>query len=126
MNVENLEQNGNQVQEHDQGNNEGNSGALSLQGKEPGKLQFSKDITLPGNRPVEASHLNVVSTYKSAGGARPVTSGTFKIASAITLSGNRPIAASHLHISDSYVVMGNRPVASNAIDDPTTLMGFID
>jgi hypothetical protein len=44
----------------------------------------------------------------------------------LAVSGHRPIAASHLQISETYAVMGNRPVASNEIDDPTTLMGFLD
>jgi hypothetical protein len=44
----------------------------------------------------------------------------------MTISGNRPIAVSHLAISEMYSVMGNRPVASNEIDDPTALMGFLD
>lgn len=81
---------------------------------------------LPGNRPVEASHLKVVSTYTSVGGLRPVTAGEMEISSTLTISGNRPIALSHLNISETYSVMGNRPVASNEIDDPTTLMGYLD
>jgi hypothetical protein len=48
------------------------------------------------------------------------------ITGTLTISGHRPIMASHLKISETYSVMGNRPVASNEIDDPTTLMGFLD
>jgi hypothetical protein len=41
-------------------------------------------------------------------------------------SGERPVTSGNLVISDSYTVMGNRPVASNVIDDAPALMGFID
>jgi hypothetical protein len=81
---------------------------------------------LPNNRPVEASHLKVVSTYTSVGGSRPVVSSGMEVSNTLAISGNRPIALSHLNISETYTVMGNRPVASNEIDDPTTLMGFLD
>lgn len=81
---------------------------------------------LPGNRPIEASHLNVVSTYKSVGAARPVVAGGMEISSTLTISGQRPIMVSHLNVSETYTVMGNRPVASNEIDDPALLMGYLD
>lgn len=104
--------------------------ALSIQNK--GELSSSglnltgKGELLPGNRPIEARHLNVVSTYSSVGGERPVVSSGMDIIGTMAISGIRPIAASHLHISETYAVMGNRPVASNEVDDPTTLMGFLD
>ncbi|WLT38512.1 hypothetical protein NON20_01110 [Synechocystis sp. B12] len=47
-----------------------------------------------------------------------------EVSSTMTVSGNRPIALSHLHISE--ITAGNRPVASNEIDDPNTLMGYLD
>ncbi|MGL5876192.1 MAG: hypothetical protein ACRC2V_00155 [Xenococcaceae cyanobacterium] len=78
-----------------------------------------------GNRPVEPSHLQIVNTYRSVGGDRPVTTSGINVSSTLTVSGNRPIAVSTLQVSESYI-MGNRPIASNEIDDPTTLMGFID
>lgn len=86
----------------------------------------SQAIALPGNRPIEASHLKVVSTYNSVGGNRPIVASGLDVAGTLTVSGSRPIIASHLKISDTYTVMGNRPVASNEIDDPLTLMGFLD
>ncbi len=88
--------------------------------KEPAKLG------LPNNRPIEPSHLEVTSTYKSVGGDRPVTTGAIEISSTMTISGNRPIASSMLQVSETYAVMGNRPVASNEIDDVATLMGYLD
>jgi hypothetical protein len=43
------------------------------------------------------------------------------------VSGNRPIALSTLHVSETYSVMGDRPVASNEIDEDTyILMGYLD
>ena len=92
--------------------------ALSV--KAPAKLG------LPNNRPIEPSHLKVLSTYKAVGGDRPVTAGTMEISRTMTVSGNRPIATSVLHVSETYTVMGNRPVASNEIDDAATLMGYLD
>ena len=89
-------------------------------------LSVPKNTLLPGNRPIEPSHLDVVKTYSSVGSARPVTKSGIEISSTMVISGNRPIALSHLHVSDTLVVMGNRPVASNEIDDVATLMGYLD
>jgi hypothetical protein len=85
-----------------------------------------RQSNLPGNRPIEASHLNIVKTYTSVGSLRPVTASIMEVSSTMTVSGNRPIAVSTLKISEMYSVMGNRPVASNEIDDSATLMGYID
>lgn len=79
-----------------------------------------------GNRPIEASHLNIVSTYSSMGSLRPITASTMKLHDTMIISGNRPISANSLVISEIYKVMGSRPVASNDIDDPALLMGFLD
>ncbi len=89
-------------------------------------LSVPKHTLLPGNRPIEPSHLDIVKTYSSVGSARPVTKSGIEISSTMVISGNRPIALSHLHVSDTLVVMGNRPVASNEIDDVATLMGYLD
>ncbi len=99
--------------------------ALSV--AQSGGLHLMKSPTgLPGNRPVEASHLHIIGTYSAVGGSRPITTNGIEVSSTMTISGNRPIAVSHLAISEMYSVMGNRPVASNEIDDPTALMGFLD
>ena len=86
----------------------------------------TKSELLPGNRPVEPNHLQIVHTYSSVGSLRPVTKSDLDIKNTITLSGDRPIMASHLNISEEFKIMGNRPVASNQIDDPLLLMGFLD
>jgi hypothetical protein len=112
MTVENLEANGNQ--------------ATEAPASESLALSVPHKTTLPNNRPVEPSHLEVVRTYSSVGSNRPVTKSGIAVSNTLAISGNRPIALSTLNVSDTYVVMGNRPVASNEIDDSTTLMGYID
>ncbi|MEB3173972.1 MAG: hypothetical protein VKN60_02110 [Cyanobacteriota bacterium] len=104
------------------------SSALSLAAPQPvgGLKLMAGDGGLPNNRPIEASHLKVVSTYTTVGGVRPVGASGMELSGTLTISGNRPIALSHLKISETYSVMGNRPVASNEIDDPAALMGFLD
>jgi hypothetical protein len=118
MTVENLEVNGTQVHEEEQSENGQNREALTL--------SVQKGSLLPQNRPIEPSHLQIVSTYDSVGSHRPVTKSDVHFNSSLAISGNRPIAVSTLQISESYSVMGDRPVAPNDIDDPTTLMGYID
>jgi hypothetical protein len=81
---------------------------------------------LPGNRPVEPRHLQVVSTYGAAACLRPVMKSGLHIKKSIMISGNRPITATHLVISETIKILGNRPVAPNEIDDPVTLMGYLD
>lgn len=102
--------------------------ALSVKNKNESKgLQLMEEPDrLPGNRPIEASHLRVVNTYSAVGGTRPVISSGMEVSGTLAISGNRPIAVSHLNISETYSVMGNRPVAPNEVDDPETLMGFLD
>lgn len=117
MTVENLEANGTETQEENTTDNEGQKTLA---------LSVPQKTLLPGNRPVEPSHLQIVKTYSSVGSARPVTKSGIKVSNTMVISGNRPIALSNLQISETYVVMGNRPVASNEIDDPSTLMGYLD
>lgn len=141
MTAENVETNGNPVNESEKTTTatktassrsrkpkeEPEVTALSVKSPPtPGALHFHQSETLPNNRPVEDSHLNIVSTYTSVGSDRPVTASEIEISGTLSISGNRPIAASHLQISETFTVMGNRPVASNEIDDATTLMGYLD
>lgn len=85
-----------------------------------------KEGHLPGNRPIEASHLNIVRTYGTIRGNRPVVASGIDVKGTLTISGRRPIMASHLQVSETYAVMGDRPVASNEVDDLELLMGFLD
>ncbi len=86
----------------------------------------TKSALLPNNRPVEARHLEVASTYGSMSSVRPVMKSNLEIKGSLTVSGKRPITASHLQISESAFTMGNRPVASNQMDDTSILMGYLD
>ncbi len=145
MSVENLEINGNQVQEGDKEANVDNAQAQQQDNAEQGKeiialsvkpeaqktskaLQLAqKPAILPGNRPIEPSHLKIVDRYSSVGGSRPISASTMHISSTLTISGNRPVSSSALAVSETYKVMGNRPVASNEIDEePGVLMGYLD
>jgi hypothetical protein len=99
--------------------------ATTAQDDKISALSLQPKTTLPENRPIEPSHLEIVNTYSSVGSNRPIVKGTVKFSSSIVISGNRPIAASTLKVSDSYI-MGNRPVASNESDDTSTLMGYLD
>jgi hypothetical protein len=123
MTVEELTTNGNQIETE-----QNQASQPSTEGKEKQTLALSvhKNALLPNNRPIEPSHLEIVSTYSSVGAIRPVSKSGIKVSSTLAISGNRPISLSTLKISETYSVMGNRPVASNQIDDPTTLMGYID
>lgn len=78
-------------------------------------------------RPIEHSNLEIAGMLSAN---RPI----FKASSATALTlipseemagvmANRPVEASHLQISGMVM---NRPVATNEIDDPITLMGFLD
>ena len=120
MTVENLEVNGTQSSEE-------NKEEQVVENKNPETLALSvkPGTLLPNNRPVEPSHLDVVSTYSSVGATRPVVKSGMKISSTMTVSGSRPIAVSTLSVSDSYI-MGNRPVASNEIEDFATIVGYLD
>ena len=132
MAVKKVGANGNQVQDSEskaEDNPKAGSKevvALSVKGEEKGSDLIHQAGFFHGNRPVEASHLKVVGTYTSVGGARPIAASGMEVSGTLTVSGHRPIAASHLKISETYSVMGNRPVASNEIDDPATLMGYLD
>jgi hypothetical protein len=120
MTEENLQENGNQSENQETG--------LSLPNRHKSglHLKFTDDSSLPNHRPIESSHLEIVKTFSSVGSLRPITRSELKTEGHIILSGNRPIGARSLEISESYSVMGNRPVASNVIDDPRTLMGYLD
>ncbi len=96
------------------------NGALSL--REESKIA----VSAASKRPIEPSKLVVAGTFRSVGADRPIFASQIQTAGDFYSSGIRPIGVSTLQISQTYSVMGNRPVASNEIDDSETLMGFID
>ena len=99
---------------------------VSISGNRPigtSTLHISETYGIVGNRPVESSDFEVVATL----GRRPIGSSTMQVSEMFSMSGARPIAVSNLHIDEVYSTMGgNRPIASNEIDDSSTLMGFLD
>jgi|GEM_PF-813831 hypothetical protein len=99
---------------------------VSISGNRPigtSTLHISETYGIVGNRPVEASNFEVVATL----GRRPIGSSAMQVSEMFSMSGARPIAVSTLHIDEVYSTMGgNRPIASNEIDDTWTLMGFLD
>lgn len=91
------------------------------------KLEISQMTTtsLPGNRPIDSSNIQVLGTI-SVMGERPIVASNNKIWNTITASGERPIFSSNLVISSTAMVMGNRPVASNFCEGEEKLMGYLD
>jgi hypothetical protein len=104
--------------------------ALKMIGDRPvsgGKLEIAGTFrTMGGDRPILASKINVVETFRTMGGDRPVFASQLPTVGNFYSSGIRPIGASTLKINETYSNFGNRPIASNQIDDPTLLMGYID
>jgi hypothetical protein len=102
------------------------SETVSISGNRPigaSTLHISETYGTVGNRPIEASEFEVVATL----GRRPIGSSAMQVSEMFSMSGARPIAMSTLHIDEVYSTMGgNRPIASNDIDDSSTLMGFLD
>ncbi len=102
------------------------SETVSMSGNRPigtSTLHISETYGIVGNRPVESSDLEVVGTV----GRRPIGSSAMQVSEMFSMSGARPIGVSLLHIDEVYSTMGgNRPIASNEIDDSSTLMGFLD
>ena len=79
------------------------------------------------NRPIEHSQLEVAGMLSPN---RPIFKSNTEndvalihLEDAVGALANRPIEASHLQITSMVM---NRPIASNEIDNPLTLMGFLD
>ncbi|NJK36640.1 MAG: hypothetical protein HC825_07110 [Oscillatoriales cyanobacterium RM1_1_9] len=93
----------------------------------PTEIRLHPSALMP-NRPIEESNLEVVGMLM--GGHRPImrASSTSAVVLVDSVDGtgplaHRPVAAVDLHVTGMLM---NRPVASNQIDDPFTLMGFLD
>lgn len=87
------------------------------------KTEMSDIVAMEENRPVGASHLEIRHTI-SESGIRPVGASDIMFHHTISESGNRPIADSELEITGT--LSKNRPIASNNLDNPQTLMGYLD
>ncbi|GAB4143716.1 MAG: hypothetical protein Fur0046_20970 [Cyanobacteria bacterium J069] len=82
--------------------------------------------TILNNRPIEASHLQVLDDAQP--GQRPVFATELLVRDDLTLPGGRPIVASDPRLLEASLLPGGRPIASNAIANETgdALMGFLD
>lgn len=100
---------------------------ITMPATDKAKLETSQMTTtsLPGNRPIDASNIQVLGTI-SVMGERPIVKSNNKIWNTITVSGERPIYSSNLVISSTAMIMGNRPVASNFFEGEENLMGYLD
>jgi hypothetical protein len=90
------------------------------------QIQVASTMTFM-NRPIEHSHLEIAGMLSAN---RPIfksnspNDATFiHLEDAVGGLAHRPIEASHLQITSMVM---NRPIANNDIDDPVTLMGFLD
>jgi hypothetical protein len=105
----------------------------------PSDIEVVSTMTVAGDRPVVASHLELFGSFLNGRpiesssvkvfemlGDRPVFESGFQIVDDGGLPGGRPIMASRPELLEASVLPGGRPIASNDIDDPVTLMGFLD
>ena len=89
-------------------------------------IQLYQPQHLHDNRPVGPDDFTI-SEIVSISGDRPIGSSAMQVSEMFSMSGARPIGMSTLHIDEVYSTMGgNRPIASNEIDDSSALMGFLD
>jgi hypothetical protein len=106
----------------------------------PSDIEVVGTIQSAGIRPIEASHLAVFGTILNGRpilssslrvaemlpGGRPIFFSDFQGVEGAELPGGRPIMASEAGLLAASTLPGGRPIFSNAIDNPITLMGFLD
>lgn len=105
----------------------------------PDEMEVVGTIQSSGVRPIAASHLAVYGTLM---GGRPIEANALKIADMVgdspifyndveMIEGDNGIFGRPIMVSDPALMnaeegFGSRPIASNQIDDPLALMGYID
>jgi len=106
----------------------------------PSDIQVADTITVAGVRPIATSDLQVYDSYLNGRpisassltvsemlpGGRPIFVSDFHMVESEMLPGGRPIMVSDPSLMHASLLPGGRPIASNEIDDPITLMGFLD
>lgn len=80
--------------------------------------------TILNGRPIMASHIHV--SELTVPGQRPIFASDLEIRDDLSLPGGRPVFASDAALMHATLLPGGRPIASNEIDDSETLMGFLD
>ncbi len=92
----------------------------------PTQIQVASMATFM-NRPIEHSHLEISGMLSAR---RPIFKANnpsnvafIHLEDAVGGLAHRPIEVSHLQITSMIM---NRPIATNDVDDPFTLMGFLD
>ncbi|MGV0024040.1 hypothetical protein [Phormidesmis priestleyi] len=105
----------------------------------PDDLEVVGTIQSSGIRPIAASHLAIYGTLM---GGRPIEANALRVADMVgdspifyndveMIEGDNGIFGRPIMVSDPALMnaeegFGSRPIASNQIDDPRALMGFID
>lgn len=107
----------------------------------PSDIEVAETITVAGVRPIAASHLHLAGSFLNGRpiessalkvqatlpGDRPIFMSDFKeVEGGALLPGHRPIMASDPKLLHGSALPGGRPIASNEIDDPIALMGYLD
>jgi hypothetical protein len=114
---------------------------LSVMGRPimPSEIEVVETISLSGGRPIEASNMDLYGSFLNGRpiesthltieamlpGDRPVFGSEVEMLDEI-LPGGRPIMVSPASLMQATSLPGGRPIASNQIDDPANLMGFLD
>lgn len=109
------------------GSKAGATSALAVQSKKAaGEIeQIQQPRFVFGIRPIEPSNLEVIDTDRIPG-HRPIFASHLHVIDTDSLPGHRPIVASDPALMHGSMLPGYRPIAANQVDDPQTLMGYLD
>lgn len=102
---------------------QGNTLAVKTK-EESTAIEVAQPRFLLGNRPIEPTTLKVLDMTPV--GNRPIFASEIQVVNSDLLPGHRPIMASSADLLNAAMLLGNRPIAANDIDDPLTLMGYLD
>lgn len=105
----------------------------------PSDIEVTGTMTVAGVRPIAASHLALAGSFLNGRpiaasnlkvqemlpGGRPIFVSEFRAVEGM-LMGDRPILASDPKLMEASMLPGGRPIASNEIDDPESIMGYLD
>ncbi|MUL35168.1 hypothetical protein [Gloeocapsopsis dulcis] len=86
---------------------------------------FTKENSLPGDRPITASTFKISDTVNILG-IRPIAASELQVSDTLNLLGVRPIAASELQVYKTITTAGIRPIATNEVEKIDELIGYLD